>query len=77
MSSDRNTSGYDPVVSQNYQHYAIELNNRSVPYHKQQQSALSHGPYEMGVEHKLHETLLENGPLEMGTENRPHELPAR
>lgn len=65
-SSDRANDDYDPPVSQNYQHYAIELNNSSVPYHKQRLGT-GHGPYEMGVEHKL----------ELGTENRPQELPAR
>lgn len=66
-SSDRANDGYNPVVSQNYQHYAIELNNSSVPYHKQQ-LGIGHGPYE---------TLLEDRPVELGTESRPQELPAR
>lgn len=77
-SSDRDTAGYDPAVSQNYQHYAIELNNSSVPYQKEQ-PATGYGPYEMAVEHKPHETQLESGPLELGTENenKPQELPTR
>lgn len=65
-SSDRANDGYDPPVSQNYQHYAIELNNSSVP-HQKQHLGIGHGPYEMGVEYKP----------ELGTENRPQELPAR
>lgn len=76
-SSDRDIAGYDPAVSQNYQHYAIELNNSSVPYWKKQ-PGVGHGPYEMGVEHKPQETVMQNGPVEMGTEtSRPQELPAR
>lgn len=69
-SSYRANDGHDPAVSQNYQHYAIELNNSSVPYQKQR-LGIGHGPYEMGVEHK------EDRPLELGTEDRPQELPAR
>lgn len=69
-SSDRANDGHDPAVSQNSQNCAIELNNSSVPYHKQL-LGIGHGPYEMGVEHK------EDRPLELGTENRPQELPAR
>lgn len=77
-SSGRASDSYDPPVSQNYQHYAIELNNSSVPYHKQR-LGIGHGPYEMGVEHKPRETLLEDRPLELGTENenRPQEMPTR
>lgn len=63
---DRANDGYSPPVSQNYQHYAIELNNSSVPYHKQQ-LGVGDGPYEMGVEYKP----------ELGTESRPQEFPAR
>lgn len=66
-SSDRDVAGYDPAVSQNYQHYAIELNDSSVPYQK----GMAHGPYEMGADD------LNNHRLEMGTENTPQELPAR
>lgn len=66
-SSDRDVAGYDPAVSQNYQHYAIELNDSSVPYQK----GMANGPYEMDADH------LDNRRLEMGTENTPQELPAR
>lgn len=73
-SGDRAHDGYDPPVSQNYQHYAIELNNNSVPHpHHKQRLGIGHGPYEMGVENKP----LEDRPLELGTETRPQELPAR
>lgn len=70
QSSDRDVAGYDPAVSQNYQHYAIELNDGSVPYQKQE-PVMAHGPFEMGAEN------LDNRRLEMGTENTPQELPAR
>lgn len=65
-SSDRANDGYDPPVSQNYQHYAIELNNSSVP-HQKQQLGIGNGPYEMGADYKP----------ELGTESMPQELPAR
>lgn len=67
-SSDREIAGYDPAVSQNYQHYAIELNDSSVPYQKQQ-PGMGHGPYEMGV--------ADNHPLEMAADNTSKESPAR
>lgn len=69
-SSDRDIAGYDPAVSQNYQHYAIELNDSSVPYRKQQ-PAVDHGPYEMPV------GVADDRPLEMGAENTTKESPAR
>lgn len=76
-SSKRDTAGYGPIVSQNYQHCPIELNNSSVP-HKNEQSTIRAGPFEIGVGYRPHDTLLVNHePVELGTESRPQELPAR
>lgn len=73
-SSNRDVASYDPGASQNYQHYAIELNDGSVPYQKQK-LGMGHGPYEMPVEHQPQE--LDNDASAMGTHNQPQELPTR
>ncbi|KAG8158440.1 hypothetical protein KVR01_011562 [Diaporthe batatas] len=75
--SNGDISSYDPSVSQNYQHYAIELDHVGSPYqHHMQQGAPGYGTHEMPVPYQSHDTLLWNSPMEMGIENNPQELHA-
>lgn len=65
--SDNQSDGYDPNVSQNYQHYAIELN--------------STGPGSLAKPHRTvlygepQEMVVAERPQEMVVEDRPQELP--